>query len=278
MSHKSKRYFKEKKKNYAEDMHIIELLNVQALALNIYLISDILYYIFGVIILGLTYEQDEQSNWSLPYLILMKATYLALAASIISSKIDFITYERVSKKKSEGIIDYSIDPERKIAISSLYTIILFYIDLIGIIKIYKQQVIYNKKIDKSFIPVLNIQLISFSLRIFADCLDLISTKESVDLIRSKYDGRDGENVKNPDIPAVIGARLYLIERIMLFYVNYRSYLHSVENSSRSTAWIFIEPPLTRVIANTIGVAGNMIALEGFIEFYKRNILLPVFGR
>lgn len=65
---------------------------------------------------------------------------------------------------------------------------------------------------------------------------------------------------------------------MLFYVNYRSYLHSVENSSRSTAWIFIEPPLTRVIANTIGVAGNMIALEGFIEFYKRNILLPVFGR
>lgn len=278
MSCKSKQYSKRKKKKYKEDMHIIELLNVQALAINIYLISDILYYIFGVMILELTYKQDEQSNWATPYLILMKATYLALAASMISSKIDFLAYDRVSKKKSKGIIDYSIEPERKIAISSLYIIILFYIDLIGIIKIYKQQITYNKKLDRSFIPILNIQVISFKMRIFADCMSLIATRESVDLIKSKYDGRKSENLKNPDIPDVIAAILYLIERIMLCYVNYMGYLYAVKSSSGSNAWSIIEPSVIRVLANTVGVAGNMLALDAFIEAYHRNIILPVFGR
>lgn len=278
MSCRSKQYSKRKKKKYKEDMHIIELLNAQALAINIYLISDILYYIFGVMILELTYKQDEHSNWATPYLILMKATYLALAASMISSKIDFLAYDRVSKKKSKGIIDYSIEPERKIALSSLYVIILFYIDLIGIIKIYKQQITYNKKLDRSFIPILNIQVISFKMRIFADCMSLIATRESVDLIKSKYDGRKSENLRNPDIPDVIAAILYLIERIMLCYVNYMRYLYAVKNSSGSNAWSIIEPLVIRVLANTVGVAGNMLALDAFIEAYHRNIILPVFGR
>ena len=76
--------------------------------------------------------------------------------------------------------------------------------------------------------VLKIQLQAYKIRFLGDFSFLIATLESFELINSKYDNSKSNgksNIQNPDIPALIGACLYLVERIMLLYVSYQVYSH-----------------------------------------------------
>lgn len=279
MSHKSKRYYKKKKKKYIEDTEVIELLNIQLLSLIIFVVSDVLFYKFAILSLQQAYEQNKESDFAYPYIIAMKAIYLALEASAINSKVDFIVYDKINKQKIQGNIEHSVEPERKIAIGSIYTILFFYFNLIAIIQIFNQQVVYNTMIDKKFIPLIKMQLIAYILRIIGDYFAIIATMEGIDLIKSKYDGREGKNMRNPDILALLSARIYLVERIILFYANYRAYLYTLESSNQtSNTRAVTRANLIRVMGNIIGVYGGIITLYGFEELYRRNSVLPVFGR
>lgn len=63
---------------------------------------------------------------------------LALIASILISHVSFTAYENIHFRDLNGEIDYSTNPEESIAISSLYIILLFFINLIGAIELYKR--------------------------------------------------------------------------------------------------------------------------------------------
>ena len=110
---------------------------------------------------------------------------------------------------------------------------------------------------------------------------LIATLESFELINSKYDNSKSNgksNIQNPDIPALIGACLYLVERIMLLYVSYQVYSHLVNECGDVIDSKYLEPNKLAILGNIIGVIANSVSLQSFIEIYKRNVDRPIFGR
>ncbi|MFR5403275.1 MAG: hypothetical protein ACLTGX_09210, partial [Clostridium sp.] len=86
------------------------------------------------------------------------------------------------------------------------------------------------------------------------------------------------NIQNPDIPALIGACLYLVERIMLLYVSYQVYSHLVNECGDVIDSKYLEPNKLAILGNIIGVIANSVSLQSFIEIYKRNVDRPIFGR
>ena len=119
------------------------------------------------------------------------------------------------------------------------------------------------------------------IRFLGDFSFLIATLESFELINSKYDNSKSNgksNIQNPDIPALIGACLYLVERIMLLYVSYQVYSHLVNECGDVIDSKYLEPNKLAILANIIGIIANSISLQAFIEIYKRNVDRPIFGR
>lgn len=279
MGHKYKKYNKAEKKNISEkDQKILYLLNIQLQAIMIYLTADVFFYNFALILLesACGNKSDNKPNENI---FLINGCALALIASIVISHVSFTAYENIHFRDLNGEIDYSTNPEKGIAISSLYIILLFFISLIGAIELYKRVNVCTIKVTPQWIMILNIQLQAYKIRFLADYLFLIATLESIDLIKSKYDNnKNNSNIQNPDIPALIGACLYLVERIMLLYVSYQVYSHLVNQCGDVIDSKYVEPNKLAILANIMGVIANSISLQSFIEIYKRNIDRPIFGR
>lgn len=276
MRHKYKKYNKEQKKNISKnDKKILCLLNIQYQAIMIYLTADVFFYTFALILLE-SAENKTESRIN-ENIFLINGCALALIASIVISDISFKAYDNMHFKDLNGEIDYSTNPEEGIAISSLYIILLFFINLIGAIELYKRVNICTVKVTPQWIVVLKIQLQAYKIRFLGDYSFLIATLESIELIKSKYDNSKS-NVQNPDIPALIGASLYLIERIMLLYVSYQVYLHFLDECGDVIDSKYLEPNKLAIFGNIIGVIANRISLQSFIEIYKRNVDRPIFGR
>ena len=279
MGHNYKKYNKAEKKNISEkDQKILYLLNIQLQAIMIYLTADVFFYNFALILLesACGNKSDYKPNENV---FLVNGCVLALIASILISHVSFTAYENIHFRDLNGEIDYSTNPEKGIAISSLYIILLFFISLIGAIELYKRVNVCTIKVTPQWIMILNIQLQAYKIRFLADYLFLIATLESIDLIKSKYDNnKNNSNIQNPDIPALIGACLYLVERIMLLYVSYQVYSHLVNQCGDVIDSKYLEPNKLAILANIIGIIANSISLQAFIEIYKRNIDRPIFGR
>lgn len=276
MGHK---YNKAEKKNISEkDQKILYLLNIQLQAIMIYLTADVFFCNFALILLesACGNKSDHKPNENV---FLVNGCVLALIASILISHVSFTAYENIHFRDLNGEIDYSTNPEKGIAISSLYIILLFFISLICAIELYKRVNVCTIKVTPQWIMILNIQLQAYKIRFLADYLFLIATLESIDLIKSKYDNnKNNSNIQNPDIPALIGACLYLVERIMLLYVSYQVYSHLVNQCGDVIDSKYVEPNKLAILANIMGVIANSISLQSFIEIYKRNIDRPIFGR
>ena len=277
MRHKYKKHHKAEKKKISEkDQKILYLLNIQLQAIMIYLTADVFFYNFSLILLESAYgnKSDHKPNENV---FLVNGCVLALIASILISHVSFTAYENIHFRDLNGEIDYSTNPEESIAISSLYLILLFFINLIGAIELYKRVNICTIKITPQWIVVLKIQLQAYKIRFLGDFSFLIATLESFELINSKYDNSKS-NVQNPDIPALIGACLYLVERILLLYVSYQVYSHLVNECGDVIDSKYVEPNKLAILANIIGIIANSISLQAFIEIYKRNVDRPIFGR
>ena len=276
MGHKYKKHHKARKKNISEnDKKILYLLNIQSQAIMIYLIADVFFYTFAFILLE--YAENKTESKINENIFLINGCALALIASIVISDISFKAYDNIHFKNLNGEIDYSINPEEGIAISSLYIILLFFINLIGAIELYKRVNICTIKVTPQWIMVLKIQLQAYKIRFLGDYSFLIATLESFELIKNKYDNSKS-NVENPDIPALIGANLYFIERIMLLYVSYQVYLHFLDECGDVIDSKYLEPNKLAIFGNIIGVIANGISLQSFIEIYNRNVDRPIFGR
>lgn len=212
---------------------------------------------------------------------LVKATSLALAASIIISNVTFIAYERLNDKYVKGMLDYSNEPEKEISIASIYTILMFWVDLIGAIGLYKRVTICNIQTSPHWVRLLVIQLQAYRIRFVADYMLLNASLESIELIKSKYSEID-LNIENPDAVVVIASILYVIQRVMLFYVNYQVYLY-IRNTCREIInpfclEFYLVPNKLPVLGSIFGLTANVISLIAFIQIYKRNVFRPVFGR
>lgn len=276
MGHKYKKHHKVGKKNISEnDKKILYLLNIQSQATMIYLIADVFFYTFAFILLE--YAENKTESKINENIFLINGCVLALIASILISHVSFTAYENIHFRDLNGEIDYSTNPEESIAISSLYLILLFFINLIGAIELYKRVNICTIKITPQWIVVLKIQLQAYKIRFLGDYSFLIATLESFELIKNKYDNSKS-NVENPDIPALIGANLYFIERIMLLYVSYQVYLHFLDECGDVIDSKYLEPNKLAIFGNIIGVIANGISLQSFIEIYNRNVDRPIFGR
>lgn len=278
--HKSKKRSKKKeRREYFEDMRTIELLKIQLVSISIYLISDMFFYRFGQLFLLSAYDQNSGISLDQIDELLIAACYYALIASIISSKTDFIAYNRKNDKIARNNQAYSLEAEWTIAISSLFAVGLFYYDLLGVIGIYKRQLFYrNNIVPSDLIEVLTIQFIAYNMRICADCLAYRYNVQSINLINRKYEREDVNDVPNPDVIAIAASKIYLFGRVLLLYVNYKIYLYSIKLEFQYEDRNYIRPNIIRVFANIIGLIGNIMALVGFEKLYSRNIVLPVFGR
>ena len=166
MRHKYKKHHKVGKKNISEkDQKILYLLNIQLQAIMIYLTADVFFYNFALILLesACGNKSDHKPNENV---FLVNGCVLALIASILISHVSFTAYENIHFRDLNGEIDYSTNPEESIAISSLYLILLFFINLIGAIELYKRVNICTIKVTPQWIMVLKIQIQAYKIRFF----------------------------------------------------------------------------------------------------------------
>lgn len=131
----------------------------------IYLTADVFFYNFALILLesACGNKSDHKPNENV---FLVNGCVLALIASILISHVSFTAYENIHFRDLNGEIDYSTNPEESIAISSLYLILLFFINLIGAIELYKRVNICTIKVTPQWIMVLKIQIQAYKIRLF----------------------------------------------------------------------------------------------------------------
>lgn len=265
-----------------DDVMVIELLYEQINSLIIYMISNTFFYIYGQyavyqIIASETFREKLFLESSVNFI---KANFLAVYASLVGVQVNIKRYRQLCRKKVYGKINYSLEPEREITISAIMLFFLFLFQFIGGIGIYRRNVLslHNNKME--LIRLYSIELKAFQIRYLADYFLLESTIMSIQLIKNKYDEKNDflDKIDNPDIPAIIAGQLYVIQRSLLLYANYGIYRIFFEQYNKGMNEFILQPNVIIIIGNIIGVLGNGLTLNGFIELYKRNINLPVFGR
>lgn len=278
MSHKRKRHHNKEKVDISEDDKIvINLLSIQSQAIKVYLIADVFFYEFAITVLKYVYIKNLDNSKVDENILLINGCGLSLIASVVLSEISFTAFERLHNKDINGELDYSTNPEEGIAMASIYTILLFFINLIGAIGLYKRVNICEVKISPYWIMLLNIQVKAYEIRFLADYLALTASLESIELVKSKY-SKSHNNMPNPDIPALIAAILYLVQRVMLFYVSYEVYVYMIKECGEVVNLGYLEPNRLPIIASIFGIIADIIALNSFIEIYQRDIDRPIFGR
>ena len=158
---------------------------------------------------------------------------------------------------------------------------MFWVDLIGAIGLYKRVTICNIQTSPHWVRLLVIQLQAYRIRFVADYMLLNASLESIELIKSKYSEID-LNIENPDAVVVTASILYVIQRVMLFYVNYQVYLYIRNTCREITNPFYLEfylvPNKLPILGSVFGLTANVISLIAFIQIYKRNVFRPVFGR
>ena len=263
-----------------DDFRTLELLHEQIVSLMIFFISDCFFYRYGNYIIYeiLSGDKNEEELFFYTSINFIKANVFAVIAAAAGLQINIIRFKEQLRKKYEGKIHYSLNPERKNIFSSTLLLLLFLFQLAGSIGLYKRNVIHTDGNTEEWLRLYGIEIRAFEIRYIADYLLLQSTMMSIELIKSKYDERKDmvhNESDNPDIPAIIAGQLYVIQRSMLLYTNYNIYR---EIRSKYNSEVILQPNIQLVIGNILGVAGTLITLNAFYDIYSRNLGQPTFGR
>lgn len=264
-----------------DDAMVIELLYEQINSIIMLMISNTFFYIYGQYSVYKVFSNETfKEEFFLEAAVnFIKANIIAVAASLAAVQFNIKRYRQQCRKKAYGKISYSIEPEREITISEIMMFFLFFLQLIGGIGIYRRNALQSdNKIE--LIRLYSIELKAFQTRYLADYFLIVSTVMSITLIKSKYDEKKdfSDELGNPDIPAIIAGQLYVIQRSLLLYTNYSIYRILFEQSNKDMNEFILQPNIIIIIGNVIGVLGNGLTLNAYIELYRRNVNQPIFGR
>ena len=268
---------KEQIKNISKsDEFQLSLLNLQVKIILIYMISNI--FLFGGTLQSINISCNKKASDSNPNILLIEGQYLALIASILISYVDFSRYNELNERYKKGEINKSLEPEALIKQASILTIILYELNVVVFVEIYKVGlVIDSSKCDKKHIDRLYLQAACFIMRFYGDYFLLSATLKSINLIKSKYDKRI-DKIENPDVDAVIAAEIYVIQRGVLYDISCNELEDLMNSSDEFEKELLLLPKQILVVANIFGVVANIISLIGFIKLYNRNSNEPIFGR
>ena len=268
---------KEQIKNISKsDEFQLSLLNLQVKIILIYMISNI--FLFGGTLQSINISCNKKASDSNPNILLIEGQYLALIASILISYVDFSRYNELNERYKKGEINKSLEPEALIRQASILTIILYELNVVVFVEIYKVSfVIDSSKCDKKHIDRLYLQAACFITRFYGDYFLLSATLKSINLIKSKYDKRI-DKIENPDVDAVIAAEIYVIQRGVLYDISCNELEDLMNSSDEFEKELLLLPKQILVVANIFGVVANIISLIGFIKLYNRNSNEPIFGR
>lgn len=266
-----------------DDAEVIELLYEQINSLIIFLASDMFFFRYGQNLIYETISENEEKEFYFFQVSanLLKANLLALCASIYAVQIDYKRYNMQIRRKLQGRIRFSLRAERTVAVASVMTAVLFLLQFIGAIGIFRRGFISSSNSSKSeSIQLCLIEIRAFQIRYWADCFLIKSTISSIELVKSKYENKNTSHDKseNPDIPAVISGELYFVQRTMLLYINILIYKNLLGDYNEENQNYILSPNVIIIIGNIIGEAANMNVLLAFIEIYMRNVNEPIFGR
>lgn len=283
MSRKSKRLSNNKQHDMSDhDKKVIELLNIQAQAIKIYLIADGFFYEFAAgVIDSAEYEYSGgESDGYNGNILLAEGTYLSLLASLVISNVSFIAYDELMNRSRKGLVDYSTAADEEILAASKYTVLLYYVNSVGAAAQYYRGDICDAEVDEGWIEILKIQLTSYIIRMAADYLTLSETLEGIELVKSKYSNTkiDSSNIQDPDEVAIVSAILYLIQRVMLFFVSIKVYEYITDDCGQKVDADYFTANEIPIVGSIIGIIADIFALDGFIKIYRRNVDRPVFGR
>ncbi|WP_294152669.1 hypothetical protein [uncultured Clostridium sp.] len=267
----------------AYDAEVIELLYEQINSLIIFLESDMFFFRYGQnLIYEIISENEEREFYFFEVSAsLIKANLLALYASIYAVQINYKRYNMQIRRKQQGRMKFSLRAERIIAEASVMTAILFLLQFIGTIGIFRRGFLNSNNSSKSeSIQLCLIEIRAFQIRYWADCFLIKSTISSMELVRSKYDKKNISHYKseNPDIPAVISGELYFVQRTMLLYANILIYKNLMNDYNEEDKNYILIPNVIIIIGNIIGEVANVNVLLSYIEIYMRNVNEPIFGR
>ena len=240
------------------------------------MISNI--FLFGGTLQSINISCNKKASDSNPNILLIEGQYLALIASILISYVDFSRYNELNERYKKGEINKSLEPEALIKQASILTIILYELNVVVFVEIYKVSlVIDSSKCDKKHIDRLYLQAACFITRFYGDYFLLSATLKSINLIKSKYDKRI-DKIENPDVDAVIAAEIYVIQRGVLYDISCNELEDLMNSSDEFEKELLLLPKQILVVANIFGVVANIISLIGFIKLYNRNSNEPIFGR
>lgn len=256
------------------DKYELSLLNLQLRVVLIYMISDI--FLFKGTIESINLSCNKEETHINPFILLDQGQILALIGSVLISYVDFSRYNQLSKRQDKK--KKSIEPEYLIRQASIFSIVLYTLNIIAVTEQYKASLIIDfLKCDKNDINILYLQADAFIVRFFGDYFWLRATLKSIHLIRSKYD-KGIKKIYNPDIDAVIAAELYVIQRGVLYDISYYILLKLINEGTDINKELLLPAQSILVIANIFGVIANITTLVAFIKIYNRNANEPVFGR
>lgn len=130
--------------------------------------------------------------------------------------------------------------------------------------------------DKEELYLLNIQKFADIIFIVSDVISYISTKESIDLIYSKY-GFIPDRIPNPDVSAIQSIVLTLAARLIYTQIGFIRYEHLYDKKINGELEYSLKPNVDINISNIFRTVGNFYGLMAAIEIYNRDMGQPIFG-
>lgn len=263
-----------KYKNMSDrDKQELELLNLQIKSILIYMVSDLFLFLFSIEAVRISCNKGEEG--ANPLILQQQGESLALIASIINY---YINSTRYSSLINSNANKESIELEGVLTEAGVLIVIVYALSVIVSIKRYDASLIIDIfKYNKNNIYILFWEGICFLIRFYGDYFLLSSTLKSIDLIRSKYD-KSIKNIYNPDIDAVIAAEFYVLQRGVLYDINYSLLLDLMNNGSDIEKKLLIPIQQVVVFTNIMAVTANISVLSAFMKIYNKNIDKPIFGR
>ncbi|MGG7175957.1 hypothetical protein ACQPU1_00085 [Clostridium paraputrificum] len=130
--------------------------------------------------------------------------------------------------------------------------------------------------DMEELRLLNIQLGADIIAIISDILSYTSTRQSIDLVYSKYNGEPGD-VTMPDVTALESLYVGLIARFIYTEISFIRYDHLYEKYMNGEIEYSLQPDLDIINGNMLRNIGVFYSIRGAWGIYDRDTNQPVFG-
>lgn len=130
--------------------------------------------------------------------------------------------------------------------------------------------------DIQALELLKVQKIAQIMFIYSDILAYESTLEGIELIYSKYNGKQ-EHFFNPDATAVQSLNWAIFAKVISTGIGFTRYEHLYEKAIKGEIDYSLTPNININFGNAIGLVSYFYLLYGAIGIYERDLSQPVFG-